>query len=314
MNHFTKVPRETFSSRGDKDDLRLGDWVEKDSPSANAWVIAGYPDDEGITLNGGRAGASGAPTQIRQIFYKLTPSLAAKKSFYDGGDLQVSDASLNERHQQAKEAALNVLKRGQRWIAFGGGHDYGYADGAAFLTWAKDHNVKPLVINFDSHLDVRSNQKSNHSGTPFYRLLNEFNNFSLLEIGLQNQCNSLAHLAWAKERRVGMLMLDEINHSNLTMREVVLSFIMPYLEHRPVVYLSVDLDAFSSAFAPGCSQSWPTGLDPNHILPVIDILCQRAIVKVLGLYETSPALDTDSRTSRLAAQIAHRVIFSSGDN
>ena len=57
----------------------------------DAFCILGYPDDEGIKLNGGRTGAALAPTAIRQFLYKMTPGLVQNK-FFDCGEVHAFKA------------------------------------------------------------------------------------------------------------------------------------------------------------------------------------------------------------------------------
>src|SRR6516225_10903931 len=59
-------------------DPRLGEIVEfwKGDPAAlqsGRAVIIGFPQDEGVQRNQGRAGAAEAPDAIRHWLYKLTP-------------------------------------------------------------------------------------------------------------------------------------------------------------------------------------------------------------------------------------------------
>ncbi len=62
-------------------------------------------------------------------------------------------------------------KAGRIWISLGGGHDYGYGDGAGFI---EGHLIagqrRPLILNFDAHLDVRPIDRGFTSGTPFFRI------------------------------------------------------------------------------------------------------------------------------------------------
>ncbi|MNL46507.1 Formimidoylglutamase [compost metagenome] len=76
------------------------------------------------------------------------------------------------------------------------------------------------------------------------------------------------------------------------------------------VFLSVDIDAFTSSEAPGCSQSWTTGLFTKDFMAALAWLIASYDVRGLGIYEVSPPLDQDNRTSKLAALIAHKFIFS----
>ena len=76
------------------------------------------------------------------------------------------------------------------------------------------------------------------------------------------------------------------------------------IKPRPT-FISVDIDCFSTAFAMGCSQAWPTGFSPQDLFPVLNILYRRLNVQALGIYEVSPPLDQDERTVKLAAQLVH---------
>jgi len=79
------------------------------------------------------------------------------------------------------------------------------------------------------------------------------------------------------------------------------------LRPRPV-FLSIDIDGFSNAVAPGASQSWATGFLPKDFFQVFNLLRLRLDVRLLGIYEVSPPLDLDAQTAKLAAQIMHRLI------
>ncbi len=316
MKSFKPVDESLFFSRDDKNDPRLGE-ISKPKPLAelsdandNSYVLSGYPDDAGIKINGGRLGASQAPDVIRKYLYKMTPSYLASRSpdeIFDIGNLNL-DAELEDRHKIARDAAHTAMAKGYKWISFGGGHDYGYADASAFCeTYSPDS--KPLVINFDAHLDVRPIDKGLSSGTPFFRLLSEFKDIDFIEIGIQGQCNSRAHVDWLRERGGQILSIEEIRAASETFAVTVLKFLEPYLLKKRPAFISVDIDAFSSSDAPGCSQSWATGFRAEEFFDVYQVLLKRLDVRALSVYEVSPPLDHDDRTSKLAALIAHRYLF-----
>ena len=316
MKTFKPVDQTLFFSKNDVNDQRLGDLVKSnqlsDLPPAtgNSFVIAGYPDDAGIKINGGRLGAAHAPDVIRKYLYKMTPSYLASQSvetLIDVGNLNL-DAELEERHVSARKAAKHAMSNGHRWVSFGGGHDYGYPDSAAFCETVSS-SAKPLVINFDAHLDVRPTDKGFSSGTPFFRLISEFKDIDFLEIGIQVQCNSRNHVNWLSERGGKILSMEEIRASAETFAIPVLRFLEPYLLKKRPAFLSVDIDAFSSSDAPGCSQSWATGFRADEFFSVYQVLLKRLDVRGLSIYEVSPPLDQDDRTSKLAALIAHRYLY-----
>lgn len=316
MKAFKPIDDSLFFSRGDVDDPRLGEiskaaiLSELPKASGNSFVIAGYPDDAGIKINGGRLGASQAPDVIRKYLYKMTPSYLAShsmESLHDIGNLNL-DAVLEQRHKTAREAASFAISRGYKWIAFGGGHDYGYSDSSAFCE-AFSSQERPLVINFDAHLDVRPTEKGFSSGTPFFRLLSEFKDIDFVEIGIQGQCNSQKHVSWLTERGGKILSMEEIRAAGEGFSIAVLKFLEPYLAKKRPTFLSVDIDAFSSSDAPGCSQSWATGFRAEEFFDVYQVLLKRLDVRGLSIYEVSPPLDQDDRTSKLAALIAHRFLY-----
>ncbi len=326
---FEAIDTSLFFSRNDSLDLRLGDFAQLISRDqifnkSASTVIAGYPDDEGIALNGGRIGACQAPDQIRRSLYKMTPDLftaprfiSPENAILDLGNLVVHSTdgtSIATRHEVVRSTAHEALKLGHRWVGLGGGHDYGFADGAAFLSWAETQQRKPIVINFDAHLDVRPLDKGLTSGTPFFRLLQEFmkspGDFDFVEIGIQPQCNSRTHYDWAQSHGALILSWPELAMGARSWdRECLHRLSDLLLQSRPA-FVSVDIDGFSSAFAMGCSQSWSTGFDPDGFFRVFDVILKRLDVRMLGVYEVSPPLDHDHRTSKLAAQIVHRFLTS----
>lgn len=314
---FEPVNIEDLNLKTTKSDTRLLSYLSNTIENSH-FVIAGYPDDEGIKNNGGRPGARLAPNLIREFLFKMTPPAfnptTSLINIYDMGNLKL-DQELGLRHESAITDLTQVLLQNKSLISFGGGHDYGYVDGQSFLNFCHKTKLSPLVINFDAHLDVRPMDKGITSGTPFFRLLSE-QKFDFFEIGLQEQCNSKAHLKWLTENGGKYLSLNELYSQN-TEQSAFINFekfenLFSKIKNpkRPC-YVSVDIDAFSNAFAPGCSQSFATGLEPHGFFKMFNYLLQNFEVKVLGLYEVSPPLDFDNHTSKLASLIAYKYIHHS---
>jgi formiminoglutamase len=321
MPWTTPAPTSVFPQRTpDPLDPRLGEAVTgislkdltalKDAfinNSASAWALLGYADDEGIAMNGGRVGAKEGPDAIRKAFYKMTPSLLnpVRKDLVDLGNLS-AEVPLAERHQRGRHIVHQTLSLGHRTLSLGGGHDYAYADGAGFLDHCASLPERPVMLNFDAHLDVRTTEKGFNSGTPFRRLLTDYpGNFEFIEVGLRNHCNSFDHLQWAQNQGAKILLMDDIRSVGL------LALLQPLLESlkgRPA-FVSVDIDAFTSSEAPGCSQSWAGGLTFDELSPVLREVQQSLNVLGLGIYEVSPPLDVDHQTSKLAAMILHQTLF-----
>lgn len=305
MRPFISIETQSLIKSSRKEDLRYADYTEvlteKDplSKAARGILLAGYPDDSGTELNGGRTGAKEGPATIRKYFYKTTPTLKNPKTIFDLGNLRI-EGDLGARHELAKETAREAFKNQIPWVSIGGSHDYAYADGSAFLMECTSKKKRPLIINFDAHLDCRPTDSGLNSGTPFYRLLSDYD-FDFFEIGLQSVCNSRTYLNWAKEQGAKCFFIDDLT--------MALKALKPALKVPRPVWLSIDLDVFASAYAPGTSNNWPFGMTPREFTPFFDEILASDL-RGLGLYEVVPKLDVDNITSKLSAQLIHRFVES----
>ena len=298
-----------FFSKNDPQDIRLGQSVHTNSEDASDFIVLGYPDDEGIKLNGGRVGAASAPDKIREFLYKMTPAIdgLTNKLICDAGNLDTSSV-LAQRHENAKSAVEKFYRKNRKVISFGGGHDYGYSDAAGFCNVFCSDKVKPLVINFDAHLDVRPPANGYNSGTPFHRLLSEYSQkIDFLEIGIQPQCNSPHHRRWAAEHGAQIVNFSEFqNECDIAELFNQLCSRLPALTP---AFVSLDIDAIVSSEGGGCSQAWTTGINFKNYLSFVRKLSEHFEIKGLGIYEVSPPLDLDNRTSKMAALAAYHFIY-----
>ncbi len=301
-------PPELFFSKNDSSDPRLGDLTRTPHPNALVAKIWGYPDDEGVANNRGRPGAALAPDLIRKTLYKLTAgrNWVRRLNLVDHGNLKVGELTLPERHLQAQALSFReACAPKQVQITLGGGHDYGYPDVAGWLQAQVQTSPdrKPIVVNFDAHLDVRPLGPGGliHSGTPFFRLLeNPPTPFDFYEIGIQAHSHSVDHYDYVLAKGGRVLMRELLSSPTATLSELEVSL----WQDRPV-FVSFDMDVFSSAVAPGCSQSFGSGLMPDTVWWLFDEIFSRGRPSALGLYEVSPPFDIDEQTAKLAAVVAH---------
>lgn len=278
------------------EDIRIGSLIENVQtsdintvPLGN--VLLGHADDEGIRLNNGRPGSSEGPEAIRRQFFKLTPGRKDFPKIFDFGNLSLT-GDLSKRQLLALDIARSIFKAQHRLLALGGGHDHAFSDVGAFLEHFADS--RPLVINIDAHLDLRPLIHSPTSGTPFYQLLESYPRFDFVEIGIQQHSNSLSHLDYAKKKKIKVY---DFKKSNGHLAKIFKSL---KCGSRPV-FLSIDIDAFSSAYAPGASAASPIGLDPHELLILMPYIAGQLNVRGFGIYEVSPPLDRDNQTAKLAA-------------
>jgi formiminoglutamase len=301
--NFKKVSAKDYQIKTSPQDERIVGKLVSSAEQAD-YVLLGYPDDDGIKLNGGRPGAALAPGEIRKAFFKMTSSQLPPSFIYDEGDVDL-ELELGKRHEEAQKTAEKYYSQGKFLLSLGGGHDYGFPDTQAFLNTFKNSKLKPVIINFDAHLDVRPLDQGLTSGTPFYRMLTANPKIChFFEVGIQDQCNSKSHLEWCKNQGGKIIPLSDIEKKGMLS---IFKTIFKKFKKNPC-FISVDIDSFSSAFAPGCSQSWPTGLTPQDFFEAFDFLFQQLDIKGMGIYEVSPPLDVQPLTSRLAALILYRCL------
>ena len=302
MAELQAPERKLFFSKNDPRDPRLGELALSFEKTSEVMVI-GYPDDEGVRLNGGRDGAALGPDAIREFLYKTTPHPTRRiRPFSDAGNLR-SKGDLPARHESAQEQVGEWLARDQRVLSLGGGNDYAFADGIAFLR--KYQGLKPLVINVDAHLDVRDMSRGMNSGTPFFRLLESGIVFDFVELGAQSQCNSKTHWEYVTQKGGQIISYDEIIESGRLLRDYVAERMGELLLRRRPTFLALDIDAFAWPYAAGSSAAWPLGLEPAAFWPLYLLLLKRLDVRMLGIYEVAPGLEKGNGTSKLAAQLAH---------
>jgi formiminoglutamase len=281
-------------------------------------VLWGLPSDLGVQMNGGRAGASEGPANIRRFLYRLTwdPRRLAEAwrppEIYDLGDLFFhGDESLGQRDDMSlKWTQLirdKLIERSKgSWvlpIVLGGGHEWAYSSMLPFLEGLDP--TETLIVNIDAHLDARPlTDKGPHSGTPFYRLLQQRPELarSFWEWGIQPTSCALSHWQWVVSRGGQVVFRDgcEAGLSPLQRSKG---------DRRKKIFLSIDIDAFDISLAPGCSAPAHGGLAWSDFLKLKNALQSLGDLHWLGIFEVAPPLDDLSqRTSRLAARLIHECL------
>lgn len=77
--------------------------------------------------------------------------------------------------------------------------------------------------------------------------------------------------------------------------------------------LSIDLDAFDPAFAPGVGTREENGLNPRDVLPIIQGTAAHPLFSGLEIVEYNPHNDIENRTAKLAQDIAISVFAKSSN-
>ncbi len=269
-------------------------------------AFLGYACEEGVRRNQGRIGAADGPEAIRKMLAKMANHLDPALRLFDAGTVSCPDGDLESTQEQFGERVLQLLEAGFFPVLLGGGHDIAYATHRGLQAYVARHqpDLQVGVINLDAHFDLRKPVEGPNSGTPFFQIASEKQNqqqdFHYLVLGIQPAANTPSLFQTATELKVQTVTMSRL-HTGPFAEIVALvdAFIAP-LDH---VHLSIDLDGFASAFAPGVSAPSPMGMDPQLGLQLLRHIWQSGKVMALEVAEMNPLYDQDGGTARLAARL-----------
>ena len=115
---------------------------------------------------------------------------------------------------------------------------------------------------------------------------------------------SINYLTPRKQFNTKIILADELHQGQL---EKCVDFIDRIIDQNEMIYLSLCLDVFSAAYAPGVSAMQPLGLTPWHVIPLIRQLAASGKVISYDIAELSPRYDIDQRTAKLAANLIYEI-------
>ncbi len=283
--------------------LNLKDMNNKNTDIA----LIGYACEEGVKRNLGRIGAVNGPNAIRERLAKL-PIHFGSKQIADFGNISCLDSDMEACQDGLAQTITELLSHDIFPIAIGGGHDmsYGHFKGI-YNAVNRNANKKIGIINFDAHFDLRPIEEVSNSGTPFHQILHEFDHMAYFAIGIQQQGNTKALFDIAKNNHVHYAMNDACDASKEEL-EALQARLQPFIDSCDYLYITIDMDGFSSAYAPGVSAPSPLGFTPHFVLKMLHFLLHSKKVISCDLAEMNPRFDRDNTTASLAARLIDYIV------
>ena len=271
-------------------------------------VLLGYVCDEGVRRNRGRIGAGQGPKMLRERLAKLPIHFDTKK-VADIGDLSCVDEDM-ESCQLALSSTINHLISKQIFpIAIGGGHDMSYGHFTGIYDAVKNTDKKKIgIINFDAHFDLRPVEGKPNSGTPFNQILNEYDNVEYFAIGIQRQSNTKELFDIAKNDNINFAINYDCESSKDELNALQ-KRLQPIIDSCDYLYITIDMDGFSSAYAPGVSAPSPLGFTPYFVFKMLHFLFDSNKVISCDIAELNPTLDRDNITANLAAKLVDFMVM-----
>ena len=270
-------------------------------------ALLGYAVEAGVIRNGGRSGAKDGPDSIRKMLGPLANHLNETALVYDYGNIVVEDDDIDAAQLLMRDSIYACLQENHLPIILGGGHDAAYPHYLGVQKYLETTGQTVGIINFDAHFDLRPIiDGRGHSGSPFLQIANQFSDsFNYLVLGIQKASNPKNLFETASSLHCHFL---EIEQFNIAHWDLVKKCITNFIGSIDKVYVSIDLDGFSSAYAPGVSAPSPLGFTPEIVWKALDVIIQSNKLVSIDIVELNPAYDRDDATARLAARCVEYIV------
>lgn len=265
------------------------------------FVLHGFAVDEGVRRNKGRVGAKDAPDIIRKNAANF-PVINPEFSLKDFGNIECKDGNLEKAQEEFAEKVSVCLNKGGKSLVFGGGHEVTFAHYSGIKKAFP--NKKIGIINIDAHFDNREpeNGVGASSGTGFWQIAQESELHSL-HIGIQRNSNTLKLFDTAHQYGMKYILAEEIFFENLPS---IYQRIDELVNELDVLYLTICMDVFNAAQAPGVSALAYNGIfaDATFVHFFRHILKNEKLI-AMDVAEVNPSYDIADRTARLAASLVN---------
>ena len=235
-------------------------------------------------------GARLAPPLIRQALHSGSGNLFAE----NGAD--IGAAPIEDKGDYTIQEYFDIegitrknLEAGHKVLTLGGDHSITFPIVKAF------HHFYPRldILHIDAHADLYDHYEGDpySHACPFARIMEGGLALRLVQIGIRTLNPHQA--AQAKRFSVEIHEMKDLDLNRL-----------PRFEHP--LYLSLDMDGFDPAFAPGVSHHEPGGLSTREVIRIIQGL--EGEVVGADIVEYNPERDFQGMTAFLAAKMMKEIL------
>lgn len=276
--------------------------------ATQAISFLGFCCDEGVQRNQGRIGAVAGPDALRKAMASFAWHLEPDAALFDAGDIFCTNQHLEEAQKQLGNKVYRLQELGLKTILLGGGHETAYGH---FLGIQKGllPEQKLGIINFDAHFDLRSYEKQSSSGTPFLQIAEDLKRagqeFNYLVLGIQEQGNTQMLFQTAASLGATYVLAQDLQIRKL---EALVAQLSDFISKVDVLYVSIDLDVFAAAFAPGVSAPAALGVQPEIVVILLQEIIESGKLRSLDVVELNPNFDIDQQTAKLGAALLYQVV------
>ncbi|KPL99255.1 formimidoylglutamase [Vibrio splendidus] len=313
-----------WTGRNDLEDGALGtrvhhitSQVQSNELTDCAIALVGFASDAGVARNKGRVGAKQAPNLIRQALANM--AWHSDAHIADLGDIECNDGQLEVNQKQCASVIANALST-NKVITLGGGHEVAWASFqglAEHLHKAErlqkdqpEQKPKIGIVNFDAHFDLREFESDiadvkPSSGTPFNQISDYCQThqwpFHYACLGVSAASNTKA--LFNKADQLGVWYEHDRNMTQVNQVAQLIK-LQKFIANCDYLYLTIDLDVFPAATAPGVSAPAARGVSYEALAPFLEQIFQHSEKLIIAdIAEYNPDYDIDGQTARLAARL-----------
>ncbi len=235
-------------------------------------------------------GPAKAPTLIREALYNDSMNLYSEngisiknEAITDQGNFKISN------YFDIENVTQNHLQSGAKILSLGGDHSVTFPIIKAY----HEHYPKLDILHIDAHADLYHEYEGDpHShACPFARIMENGFAVKLVQVGIRTLNQHQAEQA--KKYKVDVHEMRDLDLTKI-----------PKFDNP--LYISLDMDGFDPAFAPGVSHHEPGGLSSRQVISLL----QNIDAKVVGadIVEYNPDRDFQDMTAYLAAKMMKELL------
>lgn len=197
-------------------------------------------------------------------------------------------------HEDIFEVAKKVVRDGKFLLGLGGEHGVS----SALIRAAMTKHKKLSVLQFDAHLDLRDE----YEGTPWShacvmrRVLDM--GASVVPVGIRNVC--LDEHKFLKRHKVEVVTARQCHMDDDWVDRVLRAL-------GDTVYVTIDIDGFDPAYAPGTGTPEPGGLDWYQVTGLLRLVAAEKKIVGADIVEVLP-IPGQAVTEFLAARLAYKLL------
>tara|TARA_R110002051_G_scaffold115396_1_gene188493 strand:- start:917 stop:1693 length:777 start_codon:yes stop_codon:yes gene_type:complete len=250
-------------------------------------IIQGIKYDEKSSY---QKGPGLAPKLIREALHSGSMNYFAEdgtsiesSQIQDKGDFEISS------YFDIEEITTSHLKEHQKILTFGGDHSITFPIIKAL------HEKYPVldILHIDAHADLYDSYEGDpySHACPFARIMENGFAVRLVQVGIRTLNTHQSEQA--KKFGVEIHPMNNLNLASIK-------------KFKNPLYISLDMDGFDPAFAPGVSHHEPGGLTSRQVIDLI----QNLDAEVVGadIVEYNPTRDFQGMTAFLAAKMMKEIL------